>query len=111
MKQQHDLILEHNTHRDIIQSSVADGHRLLAYKILMGYGIKFIKILNLHLFNYFLLRYVWTYNECGHVPYVAKTDDNVDINLTDLLKILKSRHDDDKHFIACSVPSRNIATG
>jgi len=91
MKQQHDLILEHNTHRDIIQSSVADGHRLLAYKILMGY--------------------VWTYNECGHVPYVAKTDDNVDINLTDLLKILNSRHDDDKHFIACSVPSRNIATG
>ena len=57
--------------------------------------------------------YVWTYNECGHVPYVAKTDDNVVMNVTRLLAILRNREarDVNKWFIACSVPSRNIATG
>ena len=57
---------------------------------------------------------MWTYNECNHVPYVAKTDDNVEMNVAQLLKILESRRDGDdgdKQFIACSVPSRNIATG
>jgi len=91
--QQQELIREHQTFGDIVQSSVADGHRLLAYKILMGY--------------------VWTYNECRHVPYVAKTDDNVVMNVTRLLSILRTREakDVNKWFIACSVPSRNIATG
>lgn len=76
---------------DVVQSSVADGHRLLAYKLLMGY--------------------VWTYNECSHVPHVAKTDDNVMMNVTHLMNVLNSRQDSEKQFIACSVPSRNIATG
>lgn len=91
--QQQELLREHQTFGDIVQSSVADGHRLLAYKILMGY--------------------VWTYNECRHVPYVAKTDDNVVMNVTRLLSILRTREakDVNKWFIACSVPSRNIATG
>lgn len=91
--QQQELLREHGRFGDIVQSSVADGHRLLAYKILMGY--------------------VWTYNECRHVPYVAKTDDNVVMNITRLLSILGTREerDVDKWFIACSVPSRNIATG
>jgi len=94
VKQQQDLLREYHAYHDIVQSSVPDGHRLLAYKILMGY--------------------VWTYNECNHVPYVAKTDDNVEMNVAQLLKILESRRDGDdgdKQFIACSVPSRNIATG
>lgn len=89
--QQQDLLLEHRVNGDIIQSSVQDGHRLLAYKILMGY--------------------VWTYNECQHVAHVAKTDDNVLMNVTQLMHILNSRQDSQKQFIACSVPSRNIATG
>ena len=91
VKQQQQLLGEHRVHGDIVQSSVQDGHRLLAYKILMGY--------------------VWTYSACGHVPHVAKTDDNVDMDVAELLEILGSRRDGDKQFIACSVPSRNIATG
>ena len=34
--QQLELAREHQTFGDIVQSSVADGHRLLAYKLLMG---------------------------------------------------------------------------
>ena len=58
-----------------------------------------------------VVRYVWTYNSCGDVPYVGKTDDNVELNIGRLLSILESRRDQNKQFIACSVPSRNIATG
>lgn len=36
VRQQQELVREHQTFGDIVQSSVADGHRLLAYKILMG---------------------------------------------------------------------------
>jgi len=91
LSQQQDLLQEHRMFGDVVQSSVADGHRLLAYKLLMGY--------------------VWTYNECSHVPHVAKTDDNVMMNVTHLMNVLNSRQDSEKQFIACSVPSRNIATG
>ena len=80
-----------NPRMQLFEALVQDGHRLLAYKILMGY--------------------VWTYSACGHVPHVAKTDDNVDMDVAELLEILGSRRDGDKQFIACSVPSRNIATG
>jgi len=89
--QQADLVAEEEKYRDIVQSSVPDGHRLLAYKILMGY--------------------VWTYNYCRDVPYVGKTDDNVELNIPELISVLSSRKDKNKQFIACSVPSRNIATG
>ena len=34
--QQQDLLQEHRMFGDVVQSSVADGHRLLAYKLLMG---------------------------------------------------------------------------
>lgn len=56
-------------------------------------------------------RYVWTYNYCAGVPYVGKTDDNVELNISRLMSILHRRKDKNKQFIACSVPSRNIATG
>jgi len=85
------LVSEKIKYGDIVQSSVPDGHRLLAYKILMGY--------------------VWTYNDCGNVPYVGKTDDNVELDLARLMVTLQSRRDKHDQFIACSVPSRNIATG
>ena len=58
-----------------------------------------------------LARYVWTYNQCGDVPYVAKTDDNVELNIPRLISVLKARKDKENQFITCSVPSRNIATG
>ena len=35
-REQSALVSEKMKHGDIIQSSVPDGHRLLAYKILMG---------------------------------------------------------------------------
>ena len=44
-----------------------DGHRLLAYKLLMGY--------------------VWAYKECGGARYVGKTDDNVELELERLEEI------------------------
>ena len=56
-------------------------------------------------------RYVWTYHDCGTVPYVGKTDDNVELNLPKLMLTLQTRRDKHEQFIACSVPSRNIATG
>lgn len=90
-REQSALVSEKIKYGDIVQSSVPDGHRLLAYKILMGY--------------------VWTYNDCGNVPYVGKTDDNVELDLARLMVTLQSRRDKHDQFIACSVPSRNIATG
>ena len=36
LSQQQDLLQEHRMFGDVVQSSVADGHRLLAYKLLMG---------------------------------------------------------------------------
>ena len=83
---------EHDEHDDIVQSSLEDGHRMLGYKILMGY--------------------VWTYTRCPQVQYTGKTDDNVVLDMDRLMDILsKRKKGEDKNFIACSVPSRNIATG
>lgn len=90
-REQSALVSEKIKYGDIVQSSVPDGHRLLAYKILMGY--------------------VWTFNDCGNVPYVGKTDDNVELDLARLMVTLQARRDKHDQFIACSVPSRNIATG
>ena len=101
--------------QDIVQSSVPDGHRLLAYKILMGWvgDMNVVNFLSSHLSNTIccVCRYVWTYNYCAGVPYVGKTDDNVELNIPALISVLSSRKDKNKQFIACSVPSRNIATG
>jgi len=81
---------EHLEHQDIVQSSLLDGHRRLGYKILMGY--------------------VWAYTRCLQVEYTAKTDDNVELDMDRLISILRTRRRS-KDFMACSVPSRNIATG
>ena len=85
------LETEHESYGDIVQPSLVDGHRRLGYKILMGY--------------------VWAYTRCRQVEYVAKTDDNVVLDMDRLINILKDRKGTSKDFIACSVPSRNIATG
>ena len=62
------LSSEHDSHEDIVQSSLSDGHRLLGYKILTGY--------------------VWVYTHCRHVQAVAKTDDNVHLDMINLLDLL-----------------------
>ena len=52
---------EQEQHADLLQADLADGHRRLGYKILTGY--------------------VWSYLHCPHVKLVAKTDDNVILDL------------------------------
>ena len=56
---------EQEQHADLLQADLADGHRRLGYKILTGY--------------------VWSYLHCPHVKLVAKTDDNVILDLDGLL--------------------------
>merc|ERR1719357_1860289 len=88
---QRSLVEEDVSYGDIVQSSLKDGHRRLGYKILMGY--------------------VWTQTSWARAKYVGKTDDNVQLDMDKLLKILKQRKNYQRDFIACSVPSRNIGTG
>ena len=76
---------EHSSYGDIIQSSLPDGHRMLGYKILTGYA--------------------WTHRNCRHVRAVAKTDDNVELNMQALVDV-SVREDT----IACTVPNRNLKT-
>jgi len=77
-------------HGDIVQSSVVDGHRRLGYKILSGY--------------------VWSYLHCDKVGYVAKSDDNVELDLIMMMEALKARTDITEDFIGCSTPNRNSKT-
>ena len=58
---------EHASYGDILSSSLVDGHRKLGYKILTGY--------------------VWAGKNCGQVQAVAKTDDNVYLDLPQLLQL------------------------
>ena len=76
---------EHSSYGDIIQSSLPDGHRMLGYKILTGYA--------------------WTHRNCQQVRAVAKTDDNVELNMQALVDV-SVREDT----IACTVPNRNLKT-
>ena len=75
------LVAEHGEHGDIVQSSVLDGHRRLGYKLLMGY--------------------VWAYTQCRHVEYVAKTDDNVELDLDTVTAGLEARTGSKENFITC----------
>ena len=61
---------EHDDHGDIVQCDIEDGHRLLGYKILCGH--------------------VWSYEHCRHVTHVAKTDDNVEVDVDRLSHVLKT---------------------
>ena len=82
---------EHGEHGDLVSSSLADGHRKLGYKILTGY--------------------VWAGRSCSKVQAVAKTDDNVYLDLPSLLALL--RHAElSKDRIACGsgTPHRNMKT-
>ena len=68
----HDLEEEHHHHADILQTSLLDGHRRLGYKILAGY--------------------VWAHQHCPGVDHVAKTDDNVVLDLPLLVELSSEKH-------------------
>ena len=60
--------------------------RKLGYKILSGY--------------------VWTYLQCPHVRLVAKTDDNVVLDMQSLMKSVDNKHYEHDQFVACTSPNR-----
>jgi len=82
---------EHASYGDILSSSLADGHRKLGYKILTGY--------------------VWAGKNCDQVQAVAKTDDNVYLDLPQLLQLLQQKKLAENS-IACGsgTPHRNMKT-
>ena len=74
---------EHDENGDIVQSSLEDGHRKLGYKILSGY--------------------VWSYLHCAGARMVAKTDDNVELDMDKLEAMVRARMKNgvDENFMAC----------
>jgi len=80
---------EHSSYGDIVQSSLPDGHRQLGYKILTGY--------------------VWVARNCPHVWAVAKTDDNVHLDMHYIVEVTTQRKITE-NTIACTVPNRNLKT-
>jgi len=85
------LVTEHEKNGDIIQTSLPDGHRKLGYKILTGY--------------------VWSWLYCNTVSWVAKTDDNVELDMERLTDRLMRRKVGGKIFLCSNSPSRNVVVG
>ena len=82
------LEAEHTQHGDIVQVGVTDGHRLLGYKILAGH--------------------VWAYQHCHTVRQVAKSDDNVELDMEGLVTSLEARQGEGwKDVITCPTVSYN----
>ena len=77
-RDQEELEREAEEHGDIVQVKVRDGHRLLAYKILAGH--------------------VWSYLHCPGVRHVAKSDDNVEVDMARLVESLQSRGENSAHW-------------
>ena len=69
--EQEALRAEHEEHQDIVEVGVKDGHRLLAYKILTGHA--------------------WAYHHCSSARHVAKSDDNVQVDMAGLERVLGQR--------------------
>lgn len=79
---------EQEEHQDILQVGVTDGHRLLAYKILAGH--------------------VWAAQHCSSVRHVAKSDDNVQLDLAGLVTVLQGREEEDwEDLITCPTVAYN----
>lgn len=86
--QQTSLEAEHAQHGDIVQVGVPDGHRLLGYKILAGH--------------------VWAYQHCHTVRQVAKSDDNVELDMEGLVTSLEARQGEGlEDVITCPTVSYN----
>ena len=80
--QQRRLEAEHVQHADIVQVGVPDGHRLLGYKILAGH--------------------VWAFQHCQAVRHVAKSDDNVELDMVGLVNTLEAREGESwENIITC----------
>jgi len=91
VKEAIDTVKEEATkYNDIVMTSVIDGHRKLSYKTLSGY--------------------VWSYLQCRDVPYVAKTDDNVILDMDKLLQAVQTKSYHHPKWIACTTPNRNTRT-
>ena len=73
---------------DILQSDIVDGHRRLGYKILTGY--------------------VWSYLWCSEVGMVAKTDDNVVVDLESLLTTPSQQELGRRVLCGSGTPHRNM---
>ena len=87
--QQASLEAEHDQHGDIVQVGVADGHRLLGYKILAGH--------------------VWAYHHCQTARQVAKSDDNVELDMEGLVTSLQARQGDGwEDVITCPTVAYNM---
>jgi len=85
------LYEEHSSYGDIVQNSLPDGHRQLGYKILTGY--------------------VWVARNCPHVRTVAKTDDNVYLDIYSLEGLLKENtFPEDSIACGSGTPHRNMKT-
>ena len=89
-QQQARLEEEQARHEDIVQVGVADGHRLLGYKILAGH--------------------VWAFQHCRDVRHVAKSDDNVVVDMEGLVASLEARQGESwEDTITCPTVSFNPA--
>lgn len=87
--QQTSLEAEQVQHGDIVQVGVTDGHRLLGYKILAGH--------------------VWAFQHCQTVRHVAKSDDNVELDMEGLVSSLQARKEEDwEDVITCPTVSYNM---
>ena len=86
--QQGQLEAEQVRHGDIVQVGVADGHRLLGYKILAGH--------------------VWAFHHCQTASQVAKSDDNVELDMEGLVSSLQARQGEGlENVITCPTVSYN----
>ena len=84
------LLEENDIYGDIVRTSLPDGHRMLGYKILTGY--------------------VWAAKNCPHAAAVAKTDDNVELDMVALVDAVIEKKIIKDNTIACTVPNRNLKT-
>ena len=86
--EQEALRAEHEEHQDIVEVGVKDGHRLLAYKILTGHA--------------------WAYHHCSSARHVAKSDDNVQVDMAGLERVLqRGEREDWENVISCPTVAYN----
>ena len=72
----------------LVQVGVTDGHRLLGYKILAGH--------------------VWAFHHCQTASQVAKSDDNVELDMEGLVSSLQARQGEGlENVITCPTVSYN----
>ena len=83
------VLAESEAEGDLLFPDLSDGHERLSYKVLSGL--------------------VWAYLQCSQARYVAKTDDNVVLDLERLTQNLQTLQlsGEEEKFVACESPVRN----